>query len=259
MTSLAKKMFRKFNSFVTEDKENIHLETASDTPPEQVLRKQIAMRYLSGNGIEIGALHSPLNVPPDAKVRYVDRMSVADLRKQYRELAESELVAIDIIDDGETLKSIADSCLDFVIANHMIEHCQDPIGTIEQHLRVLKQGGILYMAIPDMRYTFDKDRPVTSLEHLIKDYTEGTKWSKESHFEEWTRLVNKVEEDKVAESTQHLMDINYSIHFHVWTQMEFCELLVYCQSKLYFPFEIELLQKNNNFEFIVVMRKMQTI
>ena len=42
-------------------------------------------------------------------VRYVDRMEVADLQKHYPELAGQELVDVDIVDDGETLLSQADS------------------------------------------------------------------------------------------------------------------------------------------------------
>jgi SAM-dependent methyltransferase len=40
----------------------------------------------------------------------------------------------------------------------------------------------------------------------------------------------------------------------VWTQKEFLELLQYCQSKLGFPFEIELFQKNE-IELVVVLSK----
>ncbi|MBW4561958.1 MAG: class I SAM-dependent methyltransferase [Mojavia pulchra JT2-VF2] len=221
---------------------------------DKTVRRKISARYLVGEGIEIGALHSPLEVPATAKVRYVDRMSVAELRKQYPELANYQLVEVDIIDDGETLGSIADCSLDFVIANHMIEHCQNPIGTIEQHLRVLKSGGILYMAVPDKRYTFDVSRPVTSLEHLIRDYTEGPQWSKLSHFEEWSRLVEKVSEEDLSTSVQHLISIDYSIHFHVWTQVEFLEMLFYCQRTLLLPFKIELSQENAS-EFIIILRK----
>lgn len=264
MASLLKTFTQQLKHLVQKDQSEseLQLEPTPSTPeqestppisPEEELRRQIASRYLFGSGIEIGALHSPLEIPANATVRYVDRMTVADLRKQYRELAEYELVEVAIIDDGETLPSIADASVDFVIANHMIEHCQNPIGTIEHHLRVLKLNGILYMAVPDKRYTFDCDRPITSLEHLIRD-SEGPEWSMRSHFEEWNRLVNKVPEDQVAASTQHLIDINYSIHFHVWTQVEFLELLLYCQNKLPFTFEIELLQKNG-IEFIVILRK----
>lgn len=263
MASLLETFTQRLKHLVQKDEPEPELKLTQSTPaqestppvsPEQELRRQIASRYLSGSGIEIGALHSPLEVPANAIVQYVDRMTVADLRKQYRELAEYELVEVDIIDDGETLPSIADASVDFIIANHMIEHCQNPIGTIEHHLRVLKPGGILYMAVPDKRYTFDRDRPVTSLEHLIQD-AKGPEWSMRSHFEEWNRLVNKVPEEQVATSTQHLIDINYSIHFHVWTQVEFLELLLYCRNKLSSTFEIELLQKNG-IEFITILRRM---
>lgn len=221
---------------------------------ENSLRQQIASRYLIGTGIEIGALHSPLEVPSGVKVRYLDRMPVNQLRQQYPELAECNLVELNIIDDGETLTSVADESQSFVIVNHMIEHCQNPISSLKHWLRVLKPNGILYLAVPDKRYTFDSDRPVTPLEHLIRDYTEGPKWSMNHHFEEWTRLVDKVSEDKVAVRTKYLADINYSIHFHVWTQVEFLELLLYCQNHLFLKMEIELLQKNG-IEFIVILKK----
>lgn len=222
---------------------------------EQNLRRKLAWRYLSGNGIEVGALHSPLEVPRNASVRYVDRMPVTELRKHYPELAEYKLVDVDILDDGETLASLADASVDFVIANHMIEHCQNPIGTIEQHLRVLKPGGILYLAVPDKRYTFDCDRPITSLEHVIRDYTDGGEWSRNSHFEEWARLIDKLPEDEVAQRVHFLSAINYSIHFHVWTQAEFLELLAYCRNQLRFPMKVETLHMNG-IEFIVIISKL---
>ena len=128
-------------------------------------RENIADLDLQGQGIEIGALHHPLVVPKDVKVLYVDRMSVADLRKQYPELNDLPLIEADILANGEDLETIADNTQDFVIANHFIEHCQDTIGTIENMLRVLKPGGILYSAIPDKRGSFDIDRDVTSIEH----------------------------------------------------------------------------------------------
>lgn len=221
---------------------------------ELSLRKQIASRYLIGDGIEIGALHSPLEIPSSVKIRYLDRMPVNQLRQQYPELSESNLVELDIIDNGETLESVLDVSLDFVIANHMIEHCQNPIFSFENWLRVLKPGGILYIAVPDKRYTFDCERPVTPIEHLIRDYTEGPGWSMYPHFEEWARLVDKFSENDIVARAKYLAEINYSIHFHVWTQVEFLELLLYCQSKLSFPIEIELLQKND-VEFIVILRK----
>ncbi|WP_104548258.1 methyltransferase domain-containing protein [Chroococcidiopsis sp. TS-821] len=240
---------RKLNSLLPNKK------LASDTSSvDKEVRYRIAAKYLTGKGIEIGALHSPLPVSNSVDIQYVDRFTIAQLRQQYPELAAYKLVEPNIIDDGETLTSISDASLDFVIANHVIEHCQNPIFSLENWLRVLKVDGILYIAVPDKRYTFDCDRPITPLEHVIRDYEEGGSCSAPCHYEEWARLVEKARDSDVAIRAKELLDINYSIHFHVWTQIEFLELLLYCRNSLSLPIEIELLQKNQ-MEFIVVIRK----
>lgn len=222
------------------------------------VRRNIAFKYLSGNGIEVGALHAPLEVPDTVKVHYVDRMSVSDLRKQYPELNGIDLVEADIVDNGETLSSIADNSWDFVIANHMIEHCQNPIGALENFLRVVKPGGIVYMGVPDKRYIFDVDRPMTTLDHLIRDYKEGPEWSKVSHYEEYVRLVEKFPQEQVLARQQALIEIDYSIHFHVWTSETFSELLFYCQKQLGFDFTIELFQQNS-IEIVMILRKIANL
>ena len=216
-------------------------------------REFVADTFIRGRGIEIGALHMPLSVPRSAKVKYVDRFSNEDLRRHYPELSDKELVTVDVITDGETLEAVSDSTEDFVIANHFIEHCQNPIGALIAMFRVLKPGGVLYLAIPDKRNSFDKDRPVTTLEHVIRDYKEGPAWSRREHFEEWTRLVNKVEDDEEAEKQIALnLSIDYSIHYHVWTQAEMLELIVALRKMV--SFELELCVKNEA-EVIFILRK----
>ena len=71
----------------------------------EILRRELSFSYLKGGGIEVGALHGPLPVSGQAKVRYVDRMSVSDLRKHYPELDHVDLVDVDVIDDGEVLRT----------------------------------------------------------------------------------------------------------------------------------------------------------
>ena len=216
-------------------------------------RRRIADAYLRGDGLEIGALHQPLEVPSTARVKYVDRMTVPELRRQYGELADAQLVETDIIDNGELLSTIGDATQDFVIANHFIEHCQNPLATFQNLVRVLKSGGILYMAVPDKRFTFDVDRPCTTIEHLQRDYTEGPEWSKRQHFEEWSRLVNKRTTDaEVEQEVHHLLEIDYSIHFHVWTEAELLELVVALHRLVRFELELFL---RNGFESILILRK----
>jgi predicted SAM-dependent methyltransferase len=223
--------------------------------PPVLDRFSVAANYLHGEGIEIGALHLPLAVPPTTKVRYVDRMSAPDLRTHYPELNAVNLVEVDIIDNGEELNTIAAASQDFVIANHFLEHCQDPIATVQNLLRVLKVGGILYLAVPDKRYTFDRDREVTTIAHLLRDHAEGPAWSKRHHFEEWTRLVNKVQDEQEAQQEiEHLLAIDYSIHYHNWTSIELLELLVTLRRQFGMAFDVEL-TLHHGIEYIMVLRK----
>lgn len=217
-------------------------------------RESIAGMYIKGHGVEIGALHTPLRIPKSAKVRYIDRKSALDLRKQYPEINSKELFNVDIIDDGEHLSKIKDSTQDFVIANHFLEHCQNPIGAIGNMLRVLKNGGVLYLSIPDKRYSFDADRPQTSIDHILRDYQEGPEWSKRQHFEEWTTYIGKLKDVEAEQHVLNLMNIDYSIHYHAWTQTEIIELVATLKKKFSFGFEVELICKNMG-EVIIILKK----
>ena len=216
-------------------------------------RYSLAFLYLRGNGIEIGALHNPLKVPLRAKVRYVDRMSVADLRLQYPELEKKKLVSVDFVADGELLESIDDASQDFVIANHFLEHCQNPLLALENIFRVLKLEGILYLALPDKRYTFDQKRSLTPLEHLLRDYREGSDWSRIGHFREWVTLVNGVtDQEEAIRQADELMTMNFSIHYHVWSQFEMLEMLQLLRQR--HPLDIEVMLRRND-EVIFIIRK----
>ena len=218
------------------------------------VRRRLANQYLAGEGLEIGALHIPLSVPRNASVSYVDRLSVPELREHYPELDDYDVVAPDIIDDGERLGSITDSAYDFVIANHMIEHCEDPIGTIQSHLRVLKPGGVIYMAVPDCRYTFDRNRTTTSLGHVTRDHLEGAEWSRREHYEDWALHIDEVAPDQISSRADELEALQYSIHFHVWTPAAFLEMLTACRREFGFPLEVDALERNDH-EFIVIIRR----
>ncbi len=227
-------------------------------------RAQFAAHYLSGEGLEIGPLHQPLAVPAHVRKRNVDRMSAPDLRREYPELAGWDLTDVDVIDDGETLATIAAESQDFIVANHFLEHTENPIGTIETHLSKLKPGGILFYAVPDKRYTFDFRRPVTPLEHMVADYEDGPGGSRGEHYEEWCRLVINEEssgtaeeaasEEWVAQRARELESAKYSIHMHVWTQAEFLRLILDLRQRFDQAFDLQAAAAVA-IEFIVVLRK----
>ncbi len=190
--------------------------------------------------MEIGALHQPLDLSelPVTKIRYLDRMSADQLRLHYPELRDQALAPIDIIDDGQILGTIADHSLDFIIANHMIEHCDNPLGAIEKWLSKLRVGGVIFMAVPDQRKGWDERRGVTPLPHIIQDYHSNLMDRKKrnyDHFKEWVELVGNIHDEA---HVQWLIDIDYSIHFHVFTFESFAELLEYARGELGLPLRV---------------------
>jgi SAM-dependent methyltransferase len=217
-------------------------------------RRGLARRFLAGDGLEIGALNLPMAIPRGATVRYVDRKPLEGLREEYPEWAGWDIVAPDVVTDGETLDGIADASADFVVANHFIEHTEDPIGTLAAHLRVIRPGGVGFYAVPDKRYTFDVRRPVTPVGHLLADHRDGPAGSRREHYREWARLVSGVPEAEVEAEAARLDAEGSSIHFHVWTPDAFAQLLVHCRGEAGLPFEIEVVQPVRR-EFIVIVRK----
>ena len=202
-------------------------------------RETIANMYIKGEGIEIGALHAPVKVSESAKVRYVDRKTTPELKAMFPEVVEFGLLDVDIIDDGERLETIPDSTQDFVIMNHVIEHCQNTIGTIENMFRVLKKGGVLYMAIPDKRFTFDMERPITPVDHVIKDYDKGPACSLRHHYAEWSKFIEKVQDPAIIEKrVEILIEMDFNIHFHCWTQTEMLNLIISTRNIIDFDVEM---------------------
>jgi len=223
-------------------------------------REIIASTFLSGTGIEIGALHNPLQVPDNLKVQYVDRLSRAGLYEHYPELKEFPLVEIDIIDDGEFLNSFDENNLDFIIANHFLEHCENPILTLCNFNRTLKNNGIIYLAIPNKEFTFDKNRNCTTLSHLVSDYINGPESSRFDHYLEWAKLVEPFfgrvyTTDEENNSALNLMKMKYSIHFHVWTSIDVFELISYLRNDLNVNLDIVFFA-NLKEEMIFVLKKL---
>lgn len=136
----------------------------------EATRRHLALRHLpaGGQGLEIGALHCPLPLPPSARARYVDRHTAEALRR-LRADAGADIVDTDILADGFALACIAEASQDFVVANHVLEHAADALGTLEHWLRVLRPGGVLFVAVPIGARCFDRGRAVTTPQHFLDD------------------------------------------------------------------------------------------
>lgn len=246
-----------------------------DSMPE--VRKTVADSFISGHGIEIGAFASPLPVPSSARVIYVDKYNIDDLDENHKVAGLSmrdfgvDLSAVvkpDIVDDGECLSKVGDYSQDFVIANHVLEHFEDPIKGFKNMLRVLKHGGILYLSLPEMRHSFDSVRGQTTFEHIFRDYENGPKWSRSIAYMEFSKIFAANGMDKGLfprlsgegltsfenEIARELEDANFSIHFHAWTMDGMMEMFAKIKKIFRISFETKLVIKNGD-EVIFIFQK----
>lgn len=126
---------------------------------------RLAHRYLDGlTGLEIGAsAHNPFGL--DTKnVDIADAFNRSVYKKRELQIS-GEVAPIDIIAPGDKLP-VPDESVDFVISSHVLEHFADPIAALLEWYRVVKPSGYVYMIVPHMERTFDRDRERTVLTRL---------------------------------------------------------------------------------------------
>ncbi len=210
----------------------------------------LAKEYLRGEGIEVGALDKPMRVPDGVRVRLCDRLTTEELRAHY---GIPEAAPVDFVCDAHTLETVESGTQDFVVANHVFEHMENPLLALQNWVRALKPGGVVFMAIPDKRFTFDRDRQVTPLEHILDEqaHPEKTAANRTPHYLEWIHDVEH-EAGDVQARLEFLLAIQYSIHFHCWTATGLMELFSSASSSL--GYEIECYRFNQP-ECIFVLKR----
>jgi 2-polyprenyl-3-methyl-5-hydroxy-6-metoxy-1,4-benzoquinol methylase len=216
------------------------------------MRARVAERYLVGTGVEFGALHCPLAVPESVTVKYADMESIERLRATFPDI--KDIRAPDIVTDIESMRGIGDASMDFVIANHVLEHVEDPLQALASTSRVLRPSGIAFIALPDKRFTFDKDRDITSIEHLIKDHEQGPDWSLAGHYDEWVRCVDGLSGDEHKQKYAMMLEKRSNIHFHVWDYRAMLEMFAYVTRMPGMDLQVEM-SMLNGIEVVWILRK----
>lgn len=199
------------------------------------MREELSHRYIEGDGIEIGGLHCPLPVKPGVRVTYVDVASPEEIERSRH--PDVKMVNRDIvIDNAETLLRFGSSTLDFVIANHVLEHAEDLIKTLLSWCRVLKPGGIIYAALPDKRFCFDRDRDTTTIDHFFWEYLNGPEDSRMAHYIDWFRNSENEKQtpERALVKAQEALHANANIHWHTFTHDSMIEVFQWCEK--FIPF-----------------------
>jgi len=98
-----------------------------------------------------------------------------------------ERIGFQYVSEASEIK-VPDASYDFVLSSHMLEHSANPIRVLVEWRRVLKRSGHLLLVLPEGRHTYDRRRPVTTLDHLVDDFARSTSESDQTHFDEIAAL-----------------------------------------------------------------------
>lgn len=132
-----------------------------------------------GYGIEIGPSYNPVAPKRNGfRTQIIDHLSREDLVRKFtgHPVNVDAIEEVDFIWRGESYTDLTgrEKFYDWIIASHVIEHTPDLIAFLNDCDRIMKETGILSLAVPDKRYCFDYYRPVTGLARVIDSHLHKT-------------------------------------------------------------------------------------
>ncbi|CAN5693815.1 hypothetical protein BH10ACT3_BH10ACT3_23920 [soil metagenome] len=234
----------------------------------------------SQTGLEVGALMTPIVTADMGSIRYLDHESTEVLREKYsshRDVDVERIVAVDYVWSGNELAELVgdDGPFDYLIASHVLEHIPDPVSWLGQVRRVLRPGGVVSLALPDKRYSFDVDRSPSVTADVVEAYLRrqqvpGPRQVFDHHASAQARegRIAWTEHDPVVELTPvHSLDYAWDItrrsfetgeyedvHCWVFTPETFRSLVEDLARLDLIDFELERVSPTSNGEFFATLR-----
>lgn len=128
--------------------------------------------------LEIGPLYRPLVERVEGKVFFADHCSHAELKEKYKNdplVSQMNIAPVDfVISDGDLETSCRrEAPYDVIIASHVIEHVPNLVGWLLSVHNLLSERGILCLAVPDKRFTFDYLRRLSTIKDADEAHAEN--------------------------------------------------------------------------------------
>ena len=124
--------------------------------------------------------------------------------------------------DSDGLDDLPYAAYDFLAASHVLEHLANPIKTLTRWVDWVRPDGAVILVVPLKARTYDRDRPDTSLSHLIEDYLNDVGEDDRTHYAEVLRDHNLALDSTIANRRELLARTlanrsNRILHHHVFT------------------------------------------
>ena len=202
-------------------------------------------------GLEIGPLDKPIISKQMGPVFYVDHANQQELIAKYRNDPNTnidEIVHVDFVQNTGSLKdALGDQKFDYIIASHVAEHVPDLVSWLQDLNSSLNEDGVIRLAIPDKRYTFDFLRQLSDISDVLAAHIEKRKVSHPQRIIDFHlnyRIVNQIEawdnqididklrksanpsfKDVIKFSEEALAGTYHDVHNWVFTQNNFAIIM----------------------------------
>jgi predicted SAM-dependent methyltransferase len=219
--------------------------------------------------LDIGPLDKPFVRNPDARglsIDTVDRWSPEDLKRLFPEIADAIVPAPAYVADVSVngLSFAPDATYDFVICSHVVEHVANPFQLVHECHRVLREGEIFYISVPDGRYSDDAGRRLTDFDYLADLFRRGVTDIPDERVIDYLRSprvykgwVKEVFENNAV--TQKILENEKlrSFHVHVWDSLSFADHFVRFSAMAGLNWRLFdlFLWENNLYEGVLILRK----
>ena len=75
-----------------------------------------------------------------------------------------------IVNDAVNISLVENECYDFVFSSHSLEHIANPLKSISEWLRIIKNGGYIVIIVPEKSICFDHKRNYSKFSTLLSQY-----------------------------------------------------------------------------------------
>jgi len=159
---------------------------------------------------------------------------------------------VQYISEATDLNLISDLKYDFVLSSNCFEHIANPLKAIKEWIRVLKRGGLVLLVLPNKKYCFDHNRPITDFAHLLSDYQNNTSESDLTHLNEILEFhdlgMDKPAGNLIQFKERSMKNFeNRALHHHVFN--------IFILKEIFNYFKLEVLLTYEAKELIIIGKK----
>ena len=245
-----------------------------------------ALNVESLKGLEIGPLNKPLvrkeNLQEGGKIFYLDHLPTCELKKKYKDdlsIDVSQIVPVDFVCiDGNIVEATAGNLFDYVVASHVIEHVPNLLQFLRDIQTILKPGGHVFLVVPDKRFTFDFNRPLTTFGTVLENFLKKIEFPRVSAvYDQAAMAINanghnlwhgvvKAEDSYLLDSEAvawkaalrvHKEPYYHDVHVNIFTPHSFFEILkkAVAHEVVYYELKQFLDTQIGQIEFMVQLQK----